>query len=283
MHRFEQIIYENHIGERIYFGIADPSNDNGYAEYYVNENNLRDYNWNVETKNNNISYFYRGVDSPTLPVVVFSLDERRQMELRNNLHDVFEKDVIENSPGKIWIGDYYIECFVTASKKTKYNKTPKLMIVELTITFASQYWVKETSVVLSQTHDDDSGLDYYYDYPYDYGGANRNSNVLINDSFRDSDFYITMIGPTKNPRLYVNDHLYAVDTELGVGESLTIDSIDKTIVKMTEEGEENIFHLRNKDDYIFELIPTGTSSIAWDGGFQIIIILLDERSEPLWT
>ena len=66
-------------------------------------------------------------------------------------------------------------------------------------------------------------------------------------------------------------------------EFLTIDSVLKTIVLTKRDGStENCFNYRNKDSYIFEKIPSGTSNIS-SGNFNFEITLLEERSEPKWT
>ena len=55
---------------------------------------------------------------------------------------------------------------------------------------------------------------------------------------------------------------------------LAVPRQDTTISKFSD---------RNRDDYIFEKIPSGSNDVSWDGAFGFDVTLLEERSEPKWT
>ena len=91
-------------------------------------------------------------------------------------------------------------------------------------------------------------------------------------------------GACTNPAVYVSGHLYQVNCELGSTDYLTIDSITKKIFVTSNKGAiTNVFNLRNRDSYIFTMIPPGQNVVAWEGDFGIDITLIEERSEPKWT
>lgn len=271
----EQLKYKNHINEVFEFGKDG---------IFVNTNELHDYEWEVTTKNNRIASLDRVVREKSLPVVIICEDEAQGIQARNKLFEVVEKDVLALKHGTIIIGDYYFKCYVTKSTKENYLTSKRLMQLELTLTSDFPYWVKETTkqfYINSGTVA--GGHRYPYNFPYDYN-SDTTTNELINTNFADTNFRLIVYGPVSEPAVYINGHLYQVRCVVGEGEYLTIDSVLKKIFLTQNDGTvENKFNLRNRDSYIFQKIPVGTSEISWDGEFGFDIVLLEERSEPKWT
>ena len=271
----EQFIYTNSFNETLEFG-----KDN----LFVNENDLRDFAWEITSKNNKISGFKKGIVSKTIPVILKCDTEADGVTLRNRIFEVFEKDVLAKQYGKIHIGDYYLRCYITGSKKSNYLMHNSCMVVSLTVTTDFPEWVKETIT----THDVNEGngsifLDYPHGFPYDFKNPYINTNI-INDGFTPSNFILRIEGYVDNPTLFIGNHRYSVNVTVGVGEILTIDSVNKTIV-LNKSGElVNCFKYRNKDSYIFEKIPVGESVITSSNDqLKFTLTLLEERSEPKWT
>lgn len=271
----EQLKYQNHMGEVIEFGRDG---------IFVNTNDLHDYTWNVTKKNDRISSMDYTVSTRKLPVVIMCATEAEGIAARNRLHEVVEKDVLAFRHGRIILGDYYFKCFVTKSVKKDYLIGKRYIEVTLTLTTDFPYWVKESSSVFMPTKTTEgNGLDYAHDFPHDYTNDIMNSTIT-NTGFVASNFRLMINGPCNNPAVYVADHLYQVNCEVGAGEYLTIDSVDKTIILTAKDGTKtNCFNNRNKASYIFEKIPAGKNAVAWSGDFVFEIIILDERSEPKWT
>jgi hypothetical protein len=70
---------------------------------------------------------------------------------------------------------------------------------------------------------------------------------------------------------------------LSSGEYATIDSKTKKIRKYAIDGEEeNIFHLRDRESYIFKPIPEGNISVMRSKNIGLDISIYDERGEPRW-
>lgn len=274
----EQIEYTNHLNESISL--------NGLSGIFVNYNDLHDYSWNYTSYNNKISSFDKGVVSKTIPVLICCSSDDEGLELRNQLMEIAEKDVLAMEHGKIWIGDYYLKCFITESKKSNYLMRKGYMETSLTVISDYPNWIKETttSFTNSVTVGQSNGfLDYPYDYAYDYLSTAA-YKILSNDGYVESNFRIIIYGPVSNPIIYINDHAYQVNVTVESGEYLTIDSLSKTIVLTEIDGTEtNVFNYRNRDSYIFEPIVVGNNEVAWDNTFIFDIILLEERSEPEWT
>ena len=272
----ERFDYINSFNETLEFG---------KDRLFVNENDLRDFAWNITSKNDRISGFKKGIVSKTIPVILKCDSEAEGIDLRNRLFEVFEKDVLTNKHGKIYIGDYYLRCFITGSKKSNYLIHKGYMVVSLTVRTDLPEWVKETRSYHSfQTGDVSDFLDYSYDFPYDYKKQTINANV-INESFASSNFVLRIIGKIANPTLYIGGHKIAVNVIVNENEYLTIDSMNKTIVLTEEDGNEvNCFNDRCRDSYVFEKIPAGASEVMTVGEpFDFELTLFEERSEPKWT
>ena len=272
----EKFIYTNHLGESLEFGKDC---------LFVNENDLRDFAWQITSKNNRISGFKKGIVQKTIPVILKCNSEAEGIQLRNQLFEVFEKDVLAQKHGKIQIGDYYLRCYITGSKKTQYLINKDYMLVSLTVQTDLPEWVKETTTIFNtNAGNSTSQLDFPYDYPFDYGNAYANLQINNTDIVA-SNFIIVIFGAVQNPSLFIGGHEYSVNVLVDTGEYLTIDSINKTVVLTKVNGEQiNCFNNRNKQSYIFEKIPSGSSTINLvNQEMHFNITLLEERSEPRWT
>lgn len=266
----EKIIYENHQKERIVFGEAG---------LFVNENALRDFTWNITSKNDRISSFSKKITKISLPVVI--LDD---VALANRIFEVMEKDVLAEQYGRFYIGDYYLQCYCTGSKKKDYLKKKGMLNLTLDFQTDKPMWFKETEFVYPIVGTMDAGfLDYPHDYPYDFC-AQVDTKEVNNSNFVASDFVMRIFGYVQNPTVYIAGHAYTVNVAVDTGEYLTIDSSNKTIVLTKQDGTKvNCFNARNKESYVFKKIDTGSSILTLSTPFLLSITLLAERGEPLWT
>jgi len=131
----ETFKYINHLNEVIEFG-----KDGIYVDY----NTLRDYSWDITSANNKIASFKKGIVSKTIPIIIKCNSEAEGIEIKNRLFEVFEKDVLAKKNGKIIIGDYYLKCFITGTKKTKYLIDKGYLHLSLTMKTDYPAWIKET-------------------------------------------------------------------------------------------------------------------------------------------
>lgn len=281
----EQITFINHINEKMEWG------KNGI---YVNYNDLRDYSWNFTSDNNQISSFNMGIVTKSVPIIICCSSEEEGLLLKNRLLEYADKDVLALQHGKIIIDDYYLRCYVTGSKKSKYLVNKGYLETTLTIATDYPHWVKEgkTSFRANGTVIADGAgqapvgskrnLDYNVDFPYDYMSGMK-GKTLNNSGFVGTNFRLIIYGAVINPTIYIAGHCYQVNCSVGEGEYLTIDSLAKTIRLSKKGGEtENCFNYRNRNSYIFQKVPPGDNAVTWDNTFGFDVILLDERSEPKW-
>ena len=268
----EKLQYINHMNEVLEFGAG---------KLFINENDLHDFAWEVTSQNNKISGFRKGIVTKTLPIIMKVDTEQEGVQLRNQLFETCEKDVLAVRHGKIVVGDYYLKCYITASSKSDYLISKGYMRINAKVTTDYPYWIKESTTRFNygSTGEVGQNLDYNRDFPYDYA-SNLTSTTLNNINFVKSNFRIVIYGDCVNPVITISGHDYAVNTSLANNEYLTIDSINKTIIKTLADGKtENCFNLRNKASYIFEKIPVGNLHVSSSADF----VLLEERGEPKWV
>ena len=270
----DKFIFENHLGQR-FEGLP-----NGV---YLNYSDLRDYSWSFETINNRISRFYRDITERTIPLVVYCKSGDEAVTVMNRLHELAEADIVAKIPGKIYVGDYYTSGYITASVKSNYLIRRKYCKIELTLTSDDPTWYRERTYSFFPTDNEfGGGVDYPHDYPYDYA-ISLNGRKIVSDSVGSSAFRMVFYGEVTNPTITINGHNYTVLGTIRKGETLVIDSVTKTITLTTFGKKTNWFDRRSRDEYIFEPIPAGQSTVTWTGSFGFELTVIEKRSEPKWT
>ena len=274
----EQLEYVNHLGERLRFGRDG---------LYVNENDLRDFSWNVLSTNDQISGFSRGVQKKTIPVRVACVDQTDGVIKKNRLFEIPEKDVLSAQRGKLWINGYYCECFITSSKKTRYSVEDRFLACNIEITTDRPVWVKETKLSYGVVENYDTQPSEYLDTPFDapFGLKRYIDRIvpLVVDGVFSSNFRLDIHGEAINPTVYINERMYQVNTTVPEGSTLTVDLLSKSIYLTYQDGTaENRFDARNRENYIFEPVAVGEVDVRWDNFFAFDLTLYDERSEPKW-
>lgn len=276
----ERMKYINNYNEEISFGAGG---------IYVNNNDLHDYAWGYEKKNNKIAAFSTGIVKKKVPVFIAAASAEEGLKIRNSLMEIAEKDVLSMKPGKMVIGDYYLRCYITESKKADYQTHKGYMKVNLVIVTDHARWIKETvtsfnrNIASEAVEEGKRNFDYNYDFPFDYS-TDMIRRSLKNEGYAKCDFKMIIYGVASNPIVYISGHAYQVNCEIEENEYLTIDSTTKKIILTKNDGTKvNCFNLRNRDSYIFEKIAPGKNDVTWEGEFGFDIITYFERSEPLWT
>lgn len=271
----EKITYINHVNEILQFGkfplLVEPSD-------------IHDFAWKITSEYNKISSFEKEITTKTLPVILKCKTRSEGIALRNRMFEIFEKDVLEMQHGKLIIGDYYLKCFVTGSRKTDYMTNRRYMTVELTVETDYPEWVKETKYEYAPDKliEENIYLDYPLKYQYDYHNGLM-QKMIVNDSFMPCNFEIIVHGPCIDPIITIGNQIYEVNIELKESEYMIINSINKKLQKVLEDGtKESAFTYRNRDFYIYKKIPEGVHNVLWNGLFNFSITLFDERSEPKW-
>lgn len=281
---YELFTYKNHLNESL------PMGQDG--KIFVNESDLHDFSWNNVSEGGKISAFTKEIEDRNIPLVIIGATKEERNNILNKLFVLAEKDVLTNTYGRLFYGDYYLKCFVTGSKKQNYRKkADRYAEDQLTITTDYPWWIRELKYSYkvgdeplpeSEIVTGKRNLDYNFDYNIDYL-SNEGARNLYNSAVVDSNFKLIMYGPVENPKIEINQHVYQVNVSLLASEYVEIDSVTKKIRKKNYNGVwSNEFSKRNRDSYIFKRIDAGNNNLIWDGKFRFDLILYDERSEPPW-
>lgn len=233
-----------------------------------------------------IKRIYKDVSETELTLEILADTKDEFVEIMNGMHDVFERDIYNLEEGKLYCNGLYKKCFIISRSYSNYDSIMDYTEVKLKILSGYPYWIDEkkhkfggiTNPILSE-----DGFDYPFAYSYDYSNSLKNQRIVV-EGLIPSHFVMIIYGACENPAVSIGSHTYKINTSLITGEYITIDSLNKKIVKTSNYGDKiNVFDLRDRTfSNFFEKIPAGASAVTWSGGFGFDITLLRERSEPPW-
>lgn len=235
--------------------------------------------------NPKIKRFSNKIKKGNMAIIVSGGSREEYCSNINAMMDIISYDVDAGTPGRLYCGDQYCEGYVFENEHgTDYNNSKR---AELKLKFVAENgnWIHEEKKSFAKVTNElyeTEGLDYPHDYPFDYSN-NLVNQKIVNDNYAASDFEMVIYGSCDNPAISIGTHTYEVNASLIVGEYIVINSLTRKIYKVKNNGEQvNLFYLRGRDFYIFEKIPAGIMSVAWNGSFGFDIKLMSERSEPKW-
>lgn len=217
--------------------------------------------------------------------LVFRGPEIQRKAMIEALHEDFERDIRNKTPGRIIWGDYYIDCYITESS-TGPDDTYLWTDNDIVIYCPYPFWIKEEtkSFTAKEAPEGQTFLDYDYDFDYDFFLSNPGVEIWHKDFPFQSEFKMIVYGPVVDPRIIIDGHPYQFNDTLVATEYAVIDSRNSSITKYTSSNQPvNIFDLRDKINSIFQPIPGGDLTVTWSGLFGFDVTLYEERSEPRWT
>lgn len=229
-----------------------------------------------------IKRFWKSTEERKLKVTVLADDVEEFNSVMYQMHRTFDRDIRQMTPGKLWWNDFYKEVFAIESDHDAFEEL--MESVERTITFLSvyPYWIRKSTFQYLSYTGVTGTLDFPMDYGFDYDQSEYIETVN-NDCIGAANFEIIFFGPCINPTVTIGEHSYTLYVTLDAGEFARIDSKTKKITKHSVTGDvENIFHLRDKESYIFERIPEGSTTILRSKDMGMDISIFDERGEPDW-
>ena len=273
-----EIYYVNSKGEKIYF--------DRLPYLMLTDTNVFNYEWSYDIKNNNLYNIRRSLPTKDISIVITGKDYEDYKKNILYLYETLDTDAINQTFGRLYFGDYYLQCFCAVSDKPdKYIET-KRTTVKLTLVANDTTWVKEeiTNYKWNEQETDPNGKGYPYDFSYDYKSSGGYTQVFNSDSFGDSDVIITIYGYARYPEISIGDIVYQLNYIVQEGEVCYINTKEKTIrLRKTDGTVLNLFRYRSTTYYMFNKVPTGKQPIYSNGNFNLSITLLSERGEPKWT
>lgn len=283
-----KVVYKNNYNQSICFT---------EWPYMITGGDIFDSEWEKIENDDHIQGFEKNIQEKKLLIDVSPVGMQTIAEAIDTLENVIEKDVINCTPGKLYVGSSYMNCYGVKIMKDRWVNDLDSISVELTMETDYGYWINETLCQFRKATETSSeseaiGLDYEYDYEYEYRYGVSSDGVMqsiYNSHYTDSGFKMIIYGPCINPAVRIAGHLYELKTTLYDGEYAVIDSSsrysqDRAIYKVQIDGTKiDLFNSRNKDSEIWKKIPSGRSNVTWNGGFGFDITLYSERGTPSWT
>ena len=278
----------------LYYEGSDGSKVNlmGDGIYAQNPETLTQNTWEYSTMSGSsglarVKRFYK--DAKELPLTVGIMAENAEEfnTMMYNMHRIFDRDVRRLKPGKLWWNDWCKEVFAVDTSNDSFEELFESVDRDIKFLAVGSYWVRKVvrkyeAGTGTGTDRLDYGLDYGFDYDHDYG-VDDTAEVIENNCIDAANFELRFYGPVANPSVSISGHVYEVFDTLSEGEYIIVNSLTKKILKYDQYGNEtNVFHLRGRDDYIFQKIPEGMNTVTRSGANALDITIYDERGEPEW-
>lgn len=274
-----EIYYENSIREKLYLD-RWPTAIEDVSVLFGNEWKY-DAIEDREKNRSEESEFYRTSMQKKINVQVFADSEKEFKECIDRIGEMTEKDILMKKPGKLWCGEYYLECYIVENEKKDYDDLFYAVDIPITIVSFRPFWIRksEYSFRISEVSSTNNKR-YRYKYPYRYANG-MNDKYVVNPHFSDSNFKLIIYGPAVNPLISIGEVPHLTNIVLEQDERLEIDSRAGTVVKIIKNGEcINAFHNRQKGRKFFRKIGPGRQNIVWPGTFAFDLVIFEERSEP---
>lgn len=268
------IKYVNHMGQEVNLN---------QKPYKMLISDLLDYEWEVCTSANKIVGFGYDVKEKSLNIDVHRDSVASARENTNALTELFEIDILSGAPGKLYIDEQYMVCYIKSSEKDNWE-TNQIIQCEYGIITDHPFWIRERPYYFKSAEITSTNNKRYPGrHAYRYANGLNNTSIT-NEHYAECNFLLRIYGPCLKPSVYIGGHEYHVDITLEDGEYLEIDSAEETVIKYMSSGiRVNAFHNRSFQNSVFLPIQTGQQDVFWDGKFDFDLILYEERSEPRWS
>lgn len=240
------------------------------------------YNSHSQTLGIDVDSFYKTEAVFPATLCAFgSIDSRKKVF--NDFFEIVEYDVVHKKTGKLYHGEYCIDCYILSGTTVpgEYYTSRNISIMA-----PKNVWIKQIKKEyrIGTSEAASSGLDYPHDYPYDYASARSGNATLVIDNVADNDFELVIYGPCTDPVIYVNGWPYQVYNTLSANEYIIIKSADHAVMKYLSNGTtEDLYNYRGKIQSVFTKMPSGKLSLVWSGTFGFDLTIFAERSEPKWS
>lgn len=118
------VYYINHLNEKILL-----DSENVILKYQE----LFNYSWDADTDNGIITSFTREMATYPITVTVTADSDEEFADILNNFHSIVVKDIINHKPGRLYIGDQYLSCYISGDIKTDAFMGVPIQVKNLTV------------------------------------------------------------------------------------------------------------------------------------------------------
>lgn len=265
--------YQNHLGASV------DLNANGIVS---NVSDVAEWSMSSSTVGGRVSSLSADSDDIEFSCATYS------NEARSRLYDIPSVDVEAMVPGRLYVGEWYLVCYVTAASQSGGADRSGIAKYSITVTPDDPHWRRDTETIATERHDGGNGLDYEYDYLHDYGYA-PTTVVVENKSYLKADLIIRAYGPCSSPLVKIAGNEYGAGVELNQGDYLQIDTYEKTVKVVRLDGDvENAFpditgeYREGSGSYIFQKVKHGQAEVIWPGTYDLDVVMVERVNEPRW-
>lgn len=260
---------------------------------YIDIMDLHEWEWSYSLSNRitgmggDASDFARFPRTFDLELRMRGMNREEFLNRVNTLHDITEADMISGDPGRLYVDDQYLTCYLAvAGKKPNHLKNSNFMTRTVTVLAVEPYWCTPVQVTINPATDqptNENGKKFNLKYAYRYG-TSVSGTTIINNHYSAAPAVMQFFGPVANPSITIAGVTYGVDVTLTATDRLVIDQIKHKIYTVSETGvKTSVFNSRNKQFDIFTPIPVGSNNILYSGDFKVQITMIQQRSELRWT
>lgn len=259
------------------------------GNYLVSAHDLRNYAWEPSITNRPSGLGGRVTFAKPVQTKKLTIGIRGGSSFADNakaLMALTEPDILNNTPGRLYLGTTYLICYLAvASDIGYYSRRGNWVSKELTILVPEPFWRSETTYrfLMGAAEAGEASKRYTHREPYRYI-ASTSSSLISNAHYAPSAMIITIYDAAVNPSITIGGNIYQVNATIGNTQRMVIDQLSRTIVAISPSGAvTNLFDYRNKENDIFAPIQPGTHNIIFDGTFNFDVVIVEQRSEPIWT
>lgn len=280
------IAYVNRLGERLELGGDD-------ASLHYMEHELRDWKWSWTTGvAGGVTGFSRRGSKPrelSLPVGVAAPDASEGIALRNLVESVGSVDVDAGEPGWLYVGDWYVRCWIVGGEPTDYWMDDRFAELDLTVLVERQGWVRETTThyVPETGSESASGTDFPLDFPLEFVRG-RAAKSIYNGGTSPQDLLLRVYGPASDPAISIGGNVHRVNVEVPAGHRLEVDTMARTVRLVAPDGTwTDAYGYREpgaegSGTYVFERVAPGPASLSWGNDFSFDLVLYEVRMACPW-
>lgn len=275
------------------------SSGNSYNLYVkkmsrISSANFHQYAWSYDETElqygANIDRFRKEVATYEIELVFSGSIATRRRQI-TALHDDFDRDIINQSPGRLVWGDCYIDGYVLESSTAPFEGMHLWTVNKIVFMAPYPFWIQEKSytyAAVSTTVDstDKQYTDTAYGYSYSYVAGPGTISVSL-DYYSKCDFKMVAYGPFSDLYVTMGGNIYNIDYPVASGEYMVVDSRQtgslkgQAYVVDASGNHTNVFNYRNPYYSLFEKVPAGSIIIQYTRAYKLDVTFFMERSEPI--
>lgn len=260
----------------------------------ISSANFHEYAWTYDATElqygANIDRFRKEVATYEIELVFSGSIESRRTQI-TSMHNDFDRDIVNQSPGRIVWGDCYLDGYVIESSTAPFDGMHIWTTNKIIFMAPKPFWIQEASYTYpaisgSVISTDKQYTDTAYGYSYSYAVGSGPISVTL-DYYSDYDFQIVAYGPFSGLYVTMGGNVYNVDYPVVSGEYMVIDSRQngnmkgQAYVVDASGNKTNVFNYRNPYYSLYEKVPAGSIVIQYSRAYKLDVTFFMERSEPV--